>query len=100
MGSISLNAFAYPSTASTHLQRPPAASEIVSILEIYIFGSWVSFSILFNVLVGILPLSISCNLFKKFVSASYFLATAQEGYLFKKIITALSTTSTPPGGVL
>ena len=97
---MSLNAFAYPSTAKTHLHRPPAASEIVSILEIYIFGSWVSFSILFNVLVGILPLSIVCNLWRKLVSASYFLATAQEGSLLRKIMTALSTTSTPPGGVL
>jgi hypothetical protein len=38
-GSISLNALAYPSTASTHRHNPPAAYEIVSILEISIFGS-------------------------------------------------------------
>jgi len=100
LGSISLNALAYPSTAKTHLHRPPAASEIVSILDIYIFGSWVNFSILLRVLVGILPLSIFCSLCRKLVSASYFLATAQDGSLLRKIMTALRTTSTPPGGVL
>lgn len=50
--------------------------------------------------VGILPLSIVCNFVKNDVSANYFLATAQLGYLLISNITALSTTSTPAGGVV
>lgn len=100
LGSISLKALAYPYTARTHFHKPAAASEMLSILVIYILGSCVSFSILFRVFVGILPLSMLCSLERKAVSANSFLATAQLGYLFSKIITALSTTSTPPGGVL
>lgn len=63
-------------------------------------GSCVNFYIFFNVLAGTLPLSNVCNLCKKLVSANYFLATAQLGYLFNNIMTAFSTTSTPPGGVV
>lgn len=98
-GSISLNALAKPSTAKTHLHKPPAASEIVSILEIYIRGSWVNFSIRLRVFDGTRPLSRDCNLCKKAGSANYFLATAQLGYLLSKIMTAFNTTSTPCGGV-